>query len=368
MKLTIEHSPLNQALKNIRGVFERKASIPILSHALMEADQNSCRLTATNLDIQSVYEIPAIVTEPGKSVLPAQTLSDIVQNLQSGAQIDISISDEGRASLLAGRSDFALNTISADEFPYLEEETFPHAFTIPGEDLKRLLEKTLFAASSDEGRYYLNGIYFHAPKGGRTLRSVATDGYRLASADCALPDKAQTIPGVIVPRKTLSEILRLLESAEEEVEIGLSKNMIRFQCGPATITSKLVDGTFPDYARVIPDKHSKALTIGRAELSEAVRRVSAVHADGIAPVKLDLEKRKLTLTSSNHEVASSKEDMEVEYEAESLQISFQARYLLDIAQHMGERIRLEMDTPGAPTVFRDCDDSSILYVLMPMRV
>ena len=165
MKLTIEHNPLNQALKNIRGVFERKASIPILSHALMEARENLCRLTATNLDIQSVYEIPAIVTEPGKSVLPAQVLLDIVQNLQSGAQIDMEVSEEGRAVLLAGRGDFTLNTISADEFPSLEEESFPHNFTIPGEDLRRLLEKTLFAASSDEGRYYLNGIYFHVPKG-----------------------------------------------------------------------------------------------------------------------------------------------------------------------------------------------------------
>ena len=368
MKLTMEHKPVLQALGNLQGVVERRTSIPILSHVLLEADNNLCRLTATNLDIQSVYALPAIVTEPGKAVLPAQILHDIVRNLHAGAQINMETKEEGLVLLSAGRGSFKLNSLSADEFPDLESGSFPHSFSMPTADLQRLVEKTIFAASSDEGRYYLNGIYFHVPKEESKLRGVATDGYRLACADCPLPEKAKTIPGIIVPRKTLAEIRRLLESDEKSIEIGLSKNMIRFQCGPATITSKLVDGVFPDYSRVIPEKNSKSLTVGRDAFTQSVQRVAAVHSDGMAAVKMDFSKNILSLAASNHDVASSLEEMEIDYKDEDIQIGFQARYLLDITQHMGEKIRIEMDTPGAPTILRDCGDEHLIYVLMPMRV
>ncbi len=372
MQIAIEHSALLRALTNVQGVVERRTTIPILSHVLLEAESELCRLTATDLDIRTRVEAPAIVAGPGKAAVHALTLFDIVRHLPEGAQVDMTLEGGGKTlALKAGRARFALPTLPPEDFPSLAAGAFPHQFALPPADLRRLLEKTRFAISADESRYYLNGIYFHSPKssGGPLLRAVATDGHRLACADCALPKDAAGAPGVIVPRKTIGELRRFLEAGPEDIRISVSKTMIRYQCGGATITSKVIDGSFPDYDRVIPKKNDKTLTLPAADLARALQLVAAVvHDGGVPAVKLDLQAGKLVLSVSNEDQATAHEELDTDYDAARITIGFNANYLSEITAQISGAARLEMDDPGAPTIIRDSEDNSVLYVLMPMRV
>jgi DNA polymerase-3 subunit beta len=246
-----------------------------------------------------------------------------------------------------------------------------HSFVLSASDLKRLIDRTRFAISTEETRYYLNGIFLHAAKSNDVpmLRAVATDGHRLARMEIPLPEGAGGMPGVIVPRKTVAELRKLLEEAEQDIAVALSETKIRFTFGATVLTSKLIDGTFPDYDRVIPTGNDRVLEVNCREFAEAVDRVSTISTEKSRAVKLALERGSLTLSATSPENGTATEEIEASYGAQPLEIGFNARYLLDIAEQIeGDGARFAMADAASPTVVCDTADRSALYVLMPMRV
>ncbi|MGF1620583.1 MAG: DNA polymerase III subunit beta [Rhodomicrobiaceae bacterium] len=372
MRLLIEKSALLKALQHVTSVVERRNTIPILANVSLRAEENSLHLKATDLDIEVTETAKAETMTHGGTTVPAHTLHDIVRKLPDGAQIELANkADEGRLAISAGSSRFLLACLSADDFPELGLDDMSHAFQLPARDLARLIDKTKFAISTDETRYYLNGIYFHAieTEDGTFLRSVATDGHRLARMDVALPDGAMGMPNIILPRKTVQELAKLLTDKADEVSVNLSANKIRFTAGDVVLTSKLIDGTFPDYQRVIPQGNDKSMRIDTAAFISAVDRVSTLSSEKGRAVKLNMAEGKLVLSVNNPESGSATEELELDYHGEALEIGFNARYLLDIAaQFESDRAVFEMSDPSAPTVLHDENDTSALYVLMPMRV
>jgi len=372
MKVTVERAQLLKSLGHVHRVVERRNTIPILANVLIRAEKSRLSLKATDLDLEVSESVAAEVASDGATTLPAHIIYEIVRKLPDGAQVVLE-SDGDRAMLVvrAGRSRFTLQTLPENDFPDLNAGEMTHKFALPAASLKRMIDKTQFAISTEETRYYLNGIYLHAAKSGKTemLRAVATDGHRLAQYEIALPDGASGLPGVIVPRKTVGEVQRLIENNDSEITIELSQAKVRFTIGDVVLTSKLIDGTFPDYARVIPLGNDKMLKVDKGEFEHAVDRVSTVSSERGRAVKLSLAGNKLTLSVTNPDSGSATEEIEVEYDADPLDIGFNSRYLLDIAAQIeGENAVLKLADPGSPTLIQDTETKGALYVLMPMRV
>src|ERR1700751_3963688 len=368
MKVTVERSALLKCLGHVHRVVERRNTIPILANVLIRAENAKLAIKATDLDLEVIEAIPAEVAGPGATTVPAHMIYDIVRKLPEGAQVVLDASgDRGTLTIRAGRAQFSLQTLPESDFPDLAAGEMTHRFPVSAKDLKRLMAKTQVALSTEETRYYLNGIYLHGLDGkAATLRAVATDGHRLAQVDLPAPSGAAGMPGVIVPRKTVGEVQRLIEDAEAEIAIELSQTKIRFTLGEVVLTSKLIDGTFPDYARVIPVGNDKELTVDKPDFEAAVDRVSSERGRA---VKLSLSSGKLVLSVTNPDSGSATEEIEVEYDAERLDIGFNSRYLLDIAAQIeGEVAILRLADPGSPTLIQDRDAKDALYVLMPMRV
>jgi DNA polymerase-3 subunit beta len=372
MKVTIERAELLKSLGHVHRVVERRNTIPILANVLVRAEKAALSLKATDLDLEVIESISAEVSPAGSTTVPAHMFYEIVRKLPEGSQVVLeSSSDRAVLAIRAGRSRFTLQTLPESDFPDLAAGDMTHKFTLPAADLKRLIDKTQFAISTEETRYYLNGIYLHVAGSGKTqtLRAVATDGHRLAETDLSVPAGAAGMPGVIVPRKTVTEVQRLIEDTEGEVAIELSSSKIRFSIGRVVLTSKLIDGTFPDYQRVIPAGNDKELTVDKKDFEAAVDRVSTVSSERGRAVKLSLSSGKLILSVTNPDSGSATEELEVEYDADPLDIGFNSRYLLDIAGQLdGEVAVLKLADPGSPTLIQDKDAKGALYVLMPMRV
>lgn len=372
MRLTIERSALLKALNHVQSVVERRNTIPILSNVLVAAQGDSLRLTATDLDIEISESAPAEVERAGQTTAPANYLYDFVRKLPEGTPIKLDVSgDDPRLFISAGKSRLHLPILPAGDFPSMPSDGFETKFEIEPTELGRLIDKTRFAISTEETRYYLNGIFFHTIAEGSAakLRAVATDGHRLALADATAPKGATGMPGVIVPRKTINELKRLLDDAADMVEIAVSTQKIRFALGDAVLTSKLIDGSFPEYARVIPKSNAKKLKIDNKTFSEAVDRVATVSAERSRSVRLALDKDKVTLTVNNPDAGVATEDLAAGYRDDAMEIGFNARYLLDVAQQIeGEDALFELADSGSPTLVRDEADENALYVLMPLRV
>ena len=372
MRLVIERRDLLEALGHVASVVERRTTIPILSNVLLKAGSQGLEFKATDLEREVIEQSPADVTTPGAVTVPAHMLHDIVRKLPDGAQVDIRRDPEKeRMTVTAGQARFALQTLAAEDFPDLAAGELSHTFEVAGHELKRLIDKTRFAISTEETRYYLNGIYLHTAEkdGAPTLRAVATDGHRLAQVEFECPDGAAGMPGVIIPRKTVNEVRRLLDDAGDTVRIGVSPAKIRFEMGSVTLTSKLIDGTFPDYGRVIPINNDKEMKVSNAEFMSAVARVATIASERSRAVKLAISTDTLVLSVNNPDGGSATEEIAVEYASTPLEIGFNARYLLDIAGQLeGDHARFLLADPGSPTMVKDVGDESALYVLMPMRV
>jgi DNA polymerase III subunit beta len=382
MKLTIERGALLKSLGHVQNVVERRNTIPILSNVLLEAGSNALGLTATDMDLTIIERVPVSVGTGGAATVPAHTLHDIVRKLPEGSQVEIDGGGEGgQATIRAGRSKFSLPTLPREDFPATAGGELPHRFSLAAKDLRGLIDRSRFAISTEETRYYLNGIYLHVPgapaegKDGKAdgkpggLRAVATDGHRLARVEIELPEGATGMPGVIVPRKTVGELRKLIEESEEPVEIGLSDTRIRFTFDSVVLSSKLIDGNFPDYQRVIPTGNDKSMAVDRRMFAEAVDRVSTIASEKSRAVKLSLKKNSMILSASSPENGSASEELEVAYAGTPIEIGFNARYLLDItAQLQGSEAEFKLADAASPTLLGDAADSSALYVLMPMRV
>ncbi|MEL6686637.1 MAG: DNA polymerase III subunit beta [Pseudomonadota bacterium] len=367
MKLTLERSALLKGLSHVQSVVERRNTIPILSNVLMGGDGGQLTLVATDLDIEVSETVEAGVDAPGQVTAPAHTLYDIVRKLPDGAQVRLTINDSDRLDVDAGPAHFTLPLLPAGDFPKMTADGFTHEFSLPASDVSRLIDKTRFAISTEETRYYLNGIYFHAKDG--NLRAVATDGHRLALAEQPLPSGADGMPGVIIPRKTVAELRRLIDGSTSDVAIAVSEAKIRFTSGTVVLTSKLIDGTFPDYERVIPRANTKELVLDNKVFASAVDRVQTISAEKSRSVKLSLGQSNLALSVNNPESGQAHEDLPVNYDADAMEIGFNAKYLLDVAgQIEGQDATFMLESSSSPALVTDSEDENALFVLMPLRV
>ncbi len=372
MRFVADRNMLLRALGHVTGIVERRNTIPILSNVLVSAEKSGVlTLRATDLDMEAIETIAAKVEGAGAITIPAHTLHDIVRKLPEGAEIHVSRSEpEGRLKVMAGRASFELTILPADEFPDMGQAELPHRFTLQAAELKRLFEKARFAISTEETRYYLNGIYLHRMDGPEPkLRAVATDGHRLAQLETEAPKGTEGMPGVIVPRKAVAEIIKLLDDGEASVAISLSQAKIRFSLADVALTSKLIDGSFPDYARVIPTGNKKTLVVENADLVKAVDRVSTLSSEKGRAVKLNIGEGRLVVSANNPDSGSATEEIAADYRNEPIEIGFNARYLMDIAAQIdGTETLLKLADGSSPTLISDQSDASALYVLMPMRV
>jgi DNA polymerase-3 subunit beta len=370
MKATIERATLLKGLGHVHSVVERRNTIPILSNVLIEAgEEGALRLMATDLDLQVNETVEADVSEPGATTVSAHTLFDIVRKMPEGSQVEL-IAAEGRMQVNAGRARFTLATLPRDDFPVIAEGDLPTSFELPAATLRQIIDKTRFAISTEETRYYLNGIYFHVSDEAQpVLKAAATDGHRLARVTVPRPDGAQGMPGVIIPRKCVTELRKLLDEVDGTVQASLSESKIRFGLGNAVLTSKLIDGTFPDYSRVIPTANDKLLKLDPRSLEEGVDRVSTIASERTRAVKLSLDRDRVTLSVTSPENGTASEEVSADYAADGLEIGFNARYLLDIlGQIEGDTMEVHLADAAAPTLIRENDKAPALYVLMPMRV
>ena len=371
MKFTIERASLLKTLSHVQSVVERRNTIPILSNVKIEAEGNRISLNATDMDLDIVDAADATVSQAGAATAPAHTLYDIVRKLPEGAEVELASDASGKMTLKSGRSKFQLATLPTDEFPVMSGGDLPHTFKLGAGELRGLIDRTRFAISTEETRYYLNGIYLHIADVGGTpvLRAVATDGHRLASVEGPMPKGAEGMPGVIIARKTVAELRKLIEDSGDDVTVSLSDAKIRFAFDGAVLTSKLIDGTFPDYQRVIPEGNDKELSLDCKSFSDAVDRVSAISSEKSRAVKLKLDKNVLELSAQSPEHGSASEEIEVAYDGGAIEIGFNAAYLLDVARQIeGGTMSMAMADAASPTVIRDTADETALYVLMPMRV
>jgi DNA polymerase-3 subunit beta len=369
MKATIERATLLKSLSHVQSVVERRNTIPILSNVLIEATDNGIRLMATDLDLQIVETIEAQVETPGATTVPAHTLFDIARKLSEGSQVQLTAAD-GKMQVVAGRARFNLQTLPRDDFPVIAEGELPTRFDLPAETLKQIIDKTRFAISTEETRYYLNGIFLHVSDDATpVLKAAATDGHRLARVTVPRPDGAEGMPDVIIPRKCVGELRKLLDEVDGSVDVSLSPTKVRFGMGTAILTSKLIDGTFPDYSRVIPTANDKLLKIDPRSFEEGVDRVATIASEKTRAVKMSLDRDKITLSVTSPENGTAAEEVPGDYTALPFDIGFNARYLLDIlGQIDGDLVEVHLADAAAPTLIRENDKAAALYVLMPMRV
>jgi DNA polymerase-3 subunit beta len=372
MKLTIERAALLKALGHVQSAVERRNTIPILSNVLISAERGRLTFSATDLDMEIIDEARADVDQPGQITAPAHTLYEIVRKLPEGADVALSFTGEDpRLMVQAGRSRFSLPVLPAGDFPVMSSEGLAGRLSVDVNDLIRLIDKTRFAISAEETRYYLNGMYLHTViDGGQAkLRAVATDGSRLALAEMPAPEGAAGIPGVIVPRKTVGEARRLLEDAGETVELALSPQKVRFDLNGAALTSKVIDGNFPDYARVIPKDNNRLVRVDAKLFAQAVDRVATISAEKSRSVRMAIESGRVVLTVRNMEAGQAVEELEVDYDGEPFELSFNARFLLDITDQIsGEAAELLFGGPNDPALVLDPGDPDVQYILMPLRV
>ena len=372
MKLSMERSALLRAMSRAQSVVERRNTIPILANVLIEAEGDAVSLRATDLDIEVIDRATAVVSRAGATTVGAHTLHEIVRKLPDGAMVELEDDGiAGRLEVRAGRSHFSLATLPREDFPIMASSEYECNFSCPAPVLRRLFDKSKFAISTEETRYYLNGVYMHAAASaeGQTLRCVATDGHRLARIDTELPEGADGLPGVIVPRKTVGELRKLLEDDDLIVAVSVSETKVRFATPDVTLTSKVIDGTFPDYSRVIPSGNTKRLEVDAAEFAQAVDRVATVSSERSRAVKLALEEDQLVLSVNAPDSGAADEELSVAYADERLEIGFNAKYLLEIASQVDRENAVFMfNSSGDPTLMREGNDESAVYVVMPMRV
>lgn len=372
MKISIERGALLKAVAQAQSVVERRNTIPILANVLIEAEGDSVSFRATDLDIEVVDKTAAMVERAGATTVAAVTLHEIVRKLPDGALVQLTDDGAtGRLTVEAGRSNFSLATLPKEDFPVMASSEYSANFSAPAPVLRRLFDKSKFAISTEETRYYLNGVYMHVSEaeGGKVLRAVATDGHRLARIDAELPAGAEDMPGVIVPRKTVGELRKLLDDDDATIAVSVSETKVRFATPAITLTSKVIDGTFPDYTRVIPTGNTRKLEVDASEFAQAVDRVATVSSERSRAVKLQLDEDRLVLSVNAPDAGAAEEELAVAYGDERLEIGFNAKYLLEIASQVDrENATFMFNNSGDPALMREGNDTSAVYVVMPMRV
>lgn len=371
LKFSVERAQILRALSHVQSVVEKRTTIPVLSNVKLEIEGDNLRLTATDMEISITETIPVKANAKGATTLPAQVLYDIIRKLPEGAEVEFNEAKAGQVEVKAGRSKFKLLSLPIDTFPALEQGDLPHKFTLAAKDLRTLIDKVRFAISNEETRYYLNGIFLHTGEenGQAVLRTASTDGHRLARVSVGLPQGAAEIPGVIIPKKTVNELRKLLAEYQGDAEISLSETKIIFSFGAATVSSKLIDGKFPDYDRVIPKGNDKILEVNTKEFTEAVDRVSTVSLEKARAIKLAVKTGQISVSTDSPDGSTASEELEASYSADPIETGYNFRYVLDMmGQIEGDTTQFLLADAASPALVRDPSDVSVLYVIMPMRI
>jgi len=369
MKFNVNQQDLQQALNYCQGVIEKRNTLPILSNVLLNASNSNLMITATDLDLIFIHQINNIeVIEEGKTTTTSSIMYDIVRKFSSGKKINLSLSGESKLQLESEKSIFNLNCISPSEFPLTDEDFNDNEFTINSKNLLKLLNKCKFSISNDETRHYLSGIYFHQTEveDKHYLTAVATDSHRMSISKVRLDQKINFDP-IILPKKTIFQLVSLLDNYDGDVKISNLKSKIRFELRNSILISKLIDGKFPNYIQVIPKNNQKKLEIDLKLFLDSVDRVASVSLDKKDGVKFNLTKDALNLTVNNTNSGDGNETLNVKFDHD-LEISFNSRYLIDVASQLdGEKIEIFFNDTGSPALIKDPGDFDSIYVVMPMK-
>lgn len=371
MKFKVEKSVIARSLAHVQSVVERRTTIPVLANVKLEAADGQIKLTATDTEISITETFPATIDEPANTTLPAQMLYEIIRKLPEGCEVEVKSLENDQVEVKGGRSKFKLQSLPIDQFPVMEQGDLPHNFTLTSRDLLGMIDKVRFAISTEETRYYLNGIYIHVAEDGgeKLLRAAATDGHRLARATIAIPSGAEELPGIIVPKKTVGELKKLLGEYSGDIAVSASENKIRFAVGDAVIVSKLIDGKFPDYERVIPHNNDRILEVSAAAFSQAIDRVSTVSFEKARAIKLQVGENNILVEADSADGNTAHEEVEASYSSEPVETGYNFRYLLDmLGQIENDTVQIMLSDSSSPALVRDPSDVSVLYVIMPMRV
>ena len=371
MKFTIEKNNLFKSLSHVQSIVEKKNTLPILSNILLEAKENSLILSATDMDISVTDKVNCTIIEEGSTTVSAHTLYDIIRKLPESSEIEI-ISNDGKIiSLRAGKSKFSLGCLPKSDFPIIEIADLENELSIDSQKFLKLIEKTRFAISNEETRYFLNGIYFHKKQEEQSslLSIVATDGHRLAKFNFDFTLHSKEIPGVIIPKKTVNELYKLLTDSEGSIKINLNSNKIVFFIGETILISKLIDGNFPDYRRVIPNDNNNILKINRQAFSLAVDRVSTITNEKSPVIKFKLLNNLMNMSSINSENGTATEDIVTNYNGDEIEIGFNSKYILEMINNLeDDEIILYFKNSSSPVTAMEESNPDLIYVLMPMRV
>ena len=371
MKFIITKPVIYKALTHLQSIVNKKNTLPILSNILIEADQNTLNLSSTDMDISIKEKINCNVIESGSTTLNAQIMFDIIKKLPETSEIEFISNDSKILTIRSNVSKFSLSCLPKDEFPIIETELKGKKIKVKSQTIFKLIDKTKFAISNEETRYFLNGLYFNIqPEVSSSLITfVGTDGHRLATSSAYVDEKIDEIPGVIIPKKTINELSKLLSENSNDIEIDISQNKIVFYIDNLILISKLIDGNFPDYKRVIPSGNDKDLIIDRINLLSAVDRVSTIANEKSPSIKLKLLNNHINLSTINNENSTATEDIKVKYNGIEIEIGFNARYIMDILDNLeGEEIKISFNDNSTPIIAQEVLNSDIIYVLMPMRV
>ncbi|MET4162097.1 DNA polymerase-3 subunit beta [Marinobacterium sp. MBR-111] len=367
MRLVISREALIKPLQLVAGVVERRQTLPVLSNILLAAEGDQLSLTGTDLEVELVGRVqldePA---EAGSVTVPARKLMDICKSLSDDARIEFELSGQ-KMMIKSGRSRFSLSTLPAQEFPNVEDSPETFELKLPQSSLRRLIDQTGFSMAQQDVRYYLNGMLLEVKEG--ELRSVATDGHRLATSVCPVETDSSSQQQIIVPRKGILELARLLQGGDESVRLVIGANHIRANVGDFTFTSKLVDGKFPDYQRVIPRNGDKELLGDRQELRQVFSRIAILSNEKYRGVRLTLTDGYLQVMANNPEQEEAEETVAVDYQSGQLEIGFNVNYLLDVLSILNsDVVRFTLLDSNSSALIRGYDEPNALYVVMPMRM
>ncbi len=365
MKFTAERAALLKPLQAVIGVVERRQTMPILSNVLLRASDDVLAVTGTDLEVELVAEGAVDVADPGEITIPGRKLHDIVRALPDGVNVEL-IHSGDRVTVKAGRSRFVLSSLPAADFPSTEGVDADQELTVSYADLRRLIDKTHFSMAQQDVRYYLNGLLLETE--GTRLRAVATDGHRLALADCELAAAAARNGQSIVPRKGVLELNRLL-GGEGEVQLVLSSNHLRVQLPGTRLTSKLIDGRFPEYSRVVPEHSEYLVRADREALRSALQRAAILSNEKYRGIRLELSENRLIMQANNPEQEEATEELEVEYAGPEMEIGFNVGYLLDALGAVdSESVELGLSDANSSCLITNVGDAQTKFVVMPMRL
>lgn len=366
MKTIINSQNLVGPLQQIIGAVERRQTLPILGNVLLNSDAGVLSLTATDLEIEMVAKVDAVSSVDFETTLPARKLLDICKALPDDSEIEFNIEDN-RVILTSGRSRFSLASLPAKDFPSLDEIDGQQSFDIPQAELKTLLESTAFAMAQQDVRYYLNGILMEISPD--HLKLVATDGHRLALSEFKTSISVDEAKQIIIPRKAVLELSRLLESSDSVAKVTLSQNHIRVESGTLVFTSKLIDGKFPDYNRVIPADGNKTLVVNRETLKRAMSRIAILSNEKYRGIRLTLAPGNLSIQANNPDQEEAEEELSIDYDEAQIEIGFNVTYLIDVLGVLdSDDVHIKLKDANSSCIIRDSEDSSSLYVVMPMRL